>query len=605
MFYHVFFKFLKYFGKGHGKQIRLMAVYTFLTSLFEFASVAIILPFLIMLIDPQAFMSNFFLRAAKQVFHLPDEVAVFKFAAIALIVTIISKNIYGIFITYWQNKLLKEWALDIKQMFMRMYLFAPFEMNVKKADSERFFEIEQTINVVFDNYIFRVIVYTTNTLVVALIFLWMISLLPKYSIIAAIFFIASASIQNKYIFKYAKLYADEKYKIMEGPYKIMQASLRCLKAIKINSAEKFFHGIYKDLSAKIMPLEEKINLLPVIPQFIIEIIFVLTVIILFVGIFNEYGLDQDKILLALGIVAISLFRILPLMYKSQVCINYMDMYREYPDKLFTLYDEFKEYENYYEDSTKERIPFENEIKVEDLTYSYDKETPVLSDINFSIKKGEYIGIIGLSGAGKTTLMDCLSGLLIGTGSILIDETALEASNIKNYQNIIGYVTQNTNTVEGSVVDNVAWGIPKEEVDFDRVVEVLKAAKLLEQLEETASGTDTFINPDGTGLSQGQLQRLGIARAFYRQPDLLIFDEATSSLDVKTENEIMDILAEKKGQMTMVAVSHRLSALKYCDRIIYMADGRIVDIGTIEELKNKHEQFLKLVQLSNIENQNEE
>ena len=155
MFYKVFFKFLKYFGKGHAKQIRLMAIYTFLTSLFEFASVAIILPFLIMLIDPHTFANNFFLRAAKQIFHLPNEIEVFKFAAIALIVTIISKNIYGIFITYWQNKLLKEWALDIKQMFMRMYLFAPFEMNVKKADSERFFDIEQTINTVFDNYIFN------------------------------------------------------------------------------------------------------------------------------------------------------------------------------------------------------------------------------------------------------------------------------------------------------------------------------------------------------------------------------------------------------------------------------------------------------------------
>lgn len=148
MFYLTFIKFLKYFGKGHEKQIWLMGIYTFLTSLFEFASVAIILPFLIMLIDPSAMMDNFFLRAAQNVFQLPDEKAVFEFAAWSLIFAIIVKNIYGIFIMYWQNKLLKEWSLDIKQMFMRMYLFSPFEHNVKVADNERFF-ICQTLWIMF------------------------------------------------------------------------------------------------------------------------------------------------------------------------------------------------------------------------------------------------------------------------------------------------------------------------------------------------------------------------------------------------------------------------------------------------------------------------
>ena len=599
MFYATFIKFLKYFGKGHGPQIWLMGLYTFLTSLFDFASVAIILPFLIMLIDPNMMSQNFFLKAAKEIFHLPDDTAVFKFAAFALIAMIILKNIYGIFIMFWQNKLLKEWALDIKEMFMRMYLYSPFQMNSKYGDSDRFFNISSVVDTVFDNFVFRVIVFTSNTIVIGLIFIWMIYLLPKYTIFAAMFFIVSASVQNRIIFHKSKFYADERYKLEQGPYSMLMDCLRCLKEIKITSSEGFFYGIYKRLSKKIIPLNEKINLLPIIPQYIIEIIFVITIIILFVVIFNEYGMNRANILVALGVVAISLFRILPLMYKSQVCINYMDMYREYPDMIFNLYDSFKAYENYITMPTTDRMSFEKAVTVKDLSYSYDTVNYVLKDINFTVNKGEYVGIIGISGAGKTTLVDCLTGLLLGNGEIYIDDTKLEPKNIKSYQNILGYVSQNTNTVMGNLVTNVAWGIPNAQIDRDKIDEALKEAKLYDQIMESPNGLNTVINRDGTGLSQGQKQRIGIARAFYRRPELLIFDEATSSLDLKTESEIMDILADKKGKLTMIVVSHRMSTLKLCDKIIYMSEGKIVDIDTFSNLTHKYSQFAEFVQLANV------
>ena len=605
MFYATFIKFLKYFGKGHGPQIWLMALYTFLTSFFEFASVAIILPFLIMLIDPKMMTQNFFLKAAKQIFHLPDDASVFKFAAIALIAMIILKNIYGIFIMFFQNKLLKEWALDIKEMFMRMYLYAPYEMNSKHGDSNHFFSISNIVDRVFDYFVFKVIVFTSNTIVIGLIFVWMIYLLPKYTIFAALFFIISASLQNRIIFYKAKFYADERYKLEQGPYIMLLDSLGCLKEMKITSSEGFFYGTYKRLASKLVPLYEKINLLPVIPQYIIEIIFVITVIILFVGIFNEYGMNREHILIALGVVAISLFRILPLMYKSQVCINYMDMYREYPGMIFELYDSFKEYENYISNPTKDRMPFKNAVTVKNLSYSYDSFNYVLKDINFTVNKGEYVGIIGISGAGKTTLVDCLTGLLLGKGEIFIDDTKLEPDNIKSYQNILGYVSQNTNTVMGNLVTNIAWGIPNSQIDRNKIDAALKEAKLYDQIIESPNGLNTVINRDGSGLSQGQKQRIGIARAFYRNPELLIFDEATSSLDLKTESEIMDILADKKGKLTMIVVSHRMSTLKLCDKIIYMSEGKIVDIDTFANLTHKYAQFAEFVQLANVSLEDEQ
>lgn len=604
MFYSVFIKFLKYFGKGHGKQIYLMAIYTTLTSLFEFASVAIILPFLIMIIDPSMMINNFFLKAASKILHISSNDSLFKFSAAVLIFAVIAKNIYGVFIMYWQNKLLKEWAFDIKQMFMRMYLYSPYEQNIKYPDNERFFNISNIVDNVFQQFVFRVIVFTTNTIVVILIFLWMIYLLPKYTAVAAFFFVVSAALQNRWIFKQAKKFADEKYKLVNGDYEILLSSLRCLKEIKITSSENFFYNLYKKIEAKLVPLTEKINLLPIIPQYVLEIIFVLTIILLCVGIFVEYGMDREQILLSFGIIVIGLFRILPLIYKSQVCINYMDMYREYPHKIFDLYDSFKQYENYINEEVKDRIKFEENITVSNLSYSYDKKNLVLSDINFSIKKGEYIGIIGLSGSGKTTLIDCLTGLLLSNGSIKVDGVKIVPDNIKSYQNILGYVSQNINTVKGNIITNVAWGKSNEQVDVNKVIEALKEAKLYDQINSMPNKIHTVINADGTGLSQGQKQRIVIARAFYRNPKLLIFDEATSSLDLTTENEIMDILYEKKGEMTMIVVSHRPTTLKFCDRIIYMDNGHIIDIDTFVNLVEKYPQFAEIVELSNFPKDNQ-
>lgn len=599
MFYLTFLKFLKYFGIGHSKQIWLMGIYTFLTSLFDFVSVAIILPFLIMLIDPSGMAGNRFLRILQKVFHLESSQEVFLYASAILVITILAKNIYGIFIMYWQNKLLKEWALDIKQMFMRMYLYSPFEMNVKSGDSERFFHIEKIVDTVFNNFVFRVIVFTSNTLCIILIFLWMIWILPKYTILAALFFIISASLQNKIIFRRAKTYADKKYKLERGSYSTLMSGLHCLKEIKITSSENYFYGVYEKISKKMLPCIEKINLLPIIPQYLIEIVFVITVIILFAGIYIEYGMNTPKILISLGIIAISLFRILPLMYKSQVCINYIDMYREYPPQIFELYDDFKKYENYISVPVIDRMKFENEIKVENLSYSYNKEKFVIENINFTVKKGEYLGIVGLSGAGKTTLIDCLSGLLLGQGLIKIDEQILNAENIKSYQNIIGYVSQNTHTINGSITTNIAWGVPYKDIDEKRVIQAVKESNIYGQINEMSEGLSTVIKQDGSGLSQGQKQRIAIARAFYRNPEILIFDEATSSLDVKTENEIMEILSRKKGQITMIAVSHRLSTLKQCDKILYIEKGKIVDIDTFANLTVKYSNFAEFVKLSNL------
>ena len=243
--------------------------------------------------------------------------------------------------------------------------------------------------------------------------------------------------------------------------------------------------------------------------------------------------------------------------------------------------------------------FNEIIRVDNLSYSYDKKNNVLDDIRLDIKKGEFVGIVGLSGAGKSTLVDCLMGLLEYNGEIYVDNELITIENVRKFRNIIGYVPQKINTIVGDIYTNVAWGVERKDIDKEKVDEVLRTAQLYDQLKQTENGLGLELKQDGTGLSGGQMQRIGIARALYRDPEIIVLDEATSNLDVKIENKLTEVISSIKGTKTIIAIAHRLSTLVNCDRIVYLKDGKLVDVGTFQELSSKHSDFEEILKLSRI------
>ena len=226
--------------------------------------------------------------------------------------------------------------------------------------------------------------------------------------------------------------------------------------------------------------------------------------------------------------------------------------------------------------TPEKLPFNREIAVRDLRFRFaDGGRELFHGLSLTIRKGERIGIRGASGAGKTTLFNLLLGLYEPTGGeIVIDGTPLTAANRRAWQNRIGYVSQSLFIADGSFAANVALGIPAGEVDRERVMQALRAAQLGELVAGLAKGIDTHVGECGCRLSGGQRQRIGIARALYRQADVLFFDEATSALDSRTEEEInrsIAGLAARDAGLTLVVIAHRESSLEYCNRIITIGE----------------------------------
>tara|TARA_Y100001935_G_C17311084_1_gene516321 strand:- start:6258 stop:8054 length:1797 start_codon:yes stop_codon:yes gene_type:complete len=232
------------------------------------------------------------------------------------------------------------------------------------------------------------------------------------------------------------------------------------------------------------------------------------------------------------------------------------------------------------------------ISLENVTFKYpNKEDTALNQLNMSIPVNSVIGIVGPSGSGKSTLVDILLGLIQPqSGQLKIDDDVINNKNRRPWQNTIGFVAQSIFLSEGSIAENVAFGIPQDQINFDQVYRALKLAHLDELIDSYQDGIHTKVGERGVQLSGGQRQRIGIARALYYKAEVLVFDEATSSLDGITEKMIMEAIHNFSGQKTIIMIAHRLKTVQKCDQIFFIDKGKVVDKGTYEELIENNEHF---------------
>ncbi|HEX3454131.1 MAG TPA: ABC transporter ATP-binding protein, partial [Gaiellaceae bacterium] len=240
------------------------------------------------------------------------------------------------------------------------------------------------------------------------------------------------------------------------------------------------------------------------------------------------------------------------------------------------------------------------IRLRDVTFEFVPGVPVLKDVTLDIEPGEDVGFVGSSGAGKSTLVDVILGVLDPQrGEVLIGEWPI-AMVRPRWQRMIGYVPQSIVLFDDTVRANVALGLRPEEVDEEQLLHALSLAQLDDVVRSLGNGLDQVIGEGGVQLSGGQRQRLGIARALYHDPKVLIFDEATSALDAETEFKLNQVLDALRGRFTTITIAHRLSTVRRCDRLWYLDQGRILADGTFEDLDARIPGFARMVELSRMD-----
>jgi ATP-binding cassette, subfamily B, bacterial PglK len=347
----------------------------------------------------------------------------------------------------------------------------------------------------------------------------------------------------------------------------LQQGIAAVMEIKLSGKEQEFirrYARWDNASAKVFRVHSTFQNLP---RIWFEVVFIITLAIL-VLCWDARGMHQAEIFSTMILLAAAAFRLLPSATRILSALNNI----QFGLPIVELLHEDLKSENQY---AKGVLIFENGIVFKNVSFRYSRDSPmILNAVSFKIKKNEAVGVIGISGQGKSTLVNIMAGLLSPTsGEVHIDSKPiknLEASWCRH----IGYVPQQVYLLDDTIKRNVAFGIPDGDIDESRVWAVLKKSGIEDDVKGMPDGIETEVGERGARVSGGQKQRLGIARALYREPALLILDESTSSLDVKTESGILETLSGLKGQITMVIVSHRQSAIQECDRVLRVLNGSV-------------------------------
>jgi ATP-binding cassette subfamily B protein len=249
---------------------------------------------------------------------------------------------------------------------------------------------------------------------------------------------------------------------------------------------------------------------------------------------------------------------------------------------------------YIEEAEIKPLNFNNEISIKNISFSYSKNNEkILKDINFTIKKGDCIGVIGETGSGKSTLLDLIMGLLNPTnGNLLVDGVLITKKNIRSWQKNIAHIPQSIFLIDASIEKNIIFEYSDQKIDKKRIYDATRKAKMFEFINRKKDKFATVIGENGIQLSGGQRQRIGIARAIYKDSNIIIFDEATSALDSKTEDEIISLLDLDAAKKTVIMVAHRISSLKNCNKIIELKDGKIVNIDSYQAIYSRQNKTSK-------------
>jgi ABC-type bacteriocin/lantibiotic exporter with double-glycine peptidase domain len=376
----------------------------------------------------------------------------------------------------------------------------------------------------------------------------------------------------------------------------VKQSFDAIKEVKITRSADF-HGkiFFKDALFRAQLLSRTLTAQH-IPRVIVETAVIVIFLIMLWVLLSLNRPIADVISLA-GLFGMAALRLMPSM--NRVIRGFTDL-RHRTAVIEDLYRDINEGMDDYNRENKTQkiapIAFEKDIQIEGLNYRYPTSIEtVLRDINLTISKGESIGLVGASGAGKSTLVDVIMGLVTpDKGHLLIDGSDA-FNNIASWQCHIGYVPQHIFLNDDSIKRNVAFGTAESDIDDMRIAAALNMAQLDDVIADLPEGIETKLGEHGVRLSGGQRQRVGIARALYRNPHVLVLDEATSSLDTATEHEVSRAIEGLAGTKTLIIIAHRLSTVRSCDRIVFMRDGHIIDIGRYDELMERNSDFKNFAQ----------
>lgn len=559
-------------GNRIRKKIIFLTVLLFIGMFFEILGLGSLLPVLSLIANPENLKE---IPLLSEISYLNE--LTYNYLVLVLLIGIgalyLIKTIFLSYLTYRQNRFLANTLATISNDLFAIYLSQPYEFHTANNSSKLIKNLQTEVNLVGAFNFACISLFVEAGLLFSILFT-LILIEPIGAISVGLFL----GILAYFFYQISRRKLIEWGAVREKADALITKTalegLGGIKDIKLLNVESFFISNFTQNQYLKSRVSSNSNTVAQLPRYYLELISVFGLILFIISMLYQ-NKDIPTLIATIGVFVAAVFRLMPSLNKILTAFQNIKYYSTSVD---IIYNEFYNFQKESIDTEEKDVEIPKEkIKIQNLTFSYNSDLkPILDKINLEIKVGETIGIIGASGEGKSTFIDLLNGLYKPTsGGILADNQEIQ-KNLFSWNKNIGYVAQDIFLIDNTIEQNITFGRDHEEIDNEAINKALKKAQLIEFIEGLPQGLKTMVGERGVQISGGQKQRIGMARALYNDPEVLILDEATSSLDNKTEQALMDAIYSLKKKKTIIIVAHRMSTLTKCDRIFEIKNKKLIE-----------------------------
>lgn len=552
----------------------------------ELLGIAVIFPVMLILTSPDTCSGKTVIDYCLKFLPQLEPLKIAFLLSLFMIFVFLFKNIFMMKYIELQNEFVRDWSNYINKNVIQKILYAPYKSLKTLSYGDENTLLYSAVRDISLEFVLRCIILLANGVVAFCITALLFYKFTIPAFLSTVFIILFAVFENFYFKKKAVQLGDKGVKMLNDFAYDINFIIKSQKEIIISNKQEYFSDYLMQSSKNISENFSKRISYGNYPVYVTEIGVIISFLIMMISIVFSSNASSSVIISSVAVIALIVLRLVPQLNKVLISMYSINISKPKVKWFLDKYEKISKF-GYEEFKNLPKLKFEQKIELRNLYFRYDNSNNKgLFNINLRINKGEFIGIMGASGAGKTTLADIISGVFEpDSGEIFVDDVYISKDKIKSWQKNISFLPQESIFLNDTVLKNIAFGIKEKDIDVEKAKKALNRAEL-----------NIDLNSD-MNLSLGQKKRVALARAYYNDFELLILDEATSSLDVETENLVSENIAKLKGKNTVIAIAHRLSTLKQCDRIIYLEEGKIKDTGSFEELRNKHKEIDNMLKIS--------
>lgn len=569
-----FTKIIKIFDKSDKKKLAFLTVQLIIGAFFELIGITLFLPLIQVLISDdttQSVIWSFFPKTCASM----DVNKKIVFLCILMIAIYIVKNLFLAFSLYYQYKFIYDFQNRTRTLLLKRYLEKPYLFHTQNNSADMNRSLTSDVYN-FSDYLIGIVQMISEGIVSIVLVLFLaysdivitLVILGLLAAISVCYFIPTRKRLIKNGADNQKAYSDF--------VKCMNQSWGSIKEIKMQKREDYFTNIFFQASSRYAETKRKVQFLSAFPRFMMESVvivgFALAIIIRVM-----LGGNIVEMVSNLSVFAVAAYRLMPSVNRINAYYGMVSYNKASVDLVYKDLEDCKTLDR--QSQTKicaPDCPNEHNITISGISFKYpEADYYVLKNINMSIEIGKSVGIVGKTGAGKTTLVDILLGLLKpDTGCVRYNGIDTQ-KNKDEWLKKVGYIPQKIYILDDTIRNNIAFGLPKEEIDDEQIWEALRAAQMDQFVNQLEYGLDTTVGECGARLSGGQCQRLGIARVLFKRPEIIVMDESTSALDNETEKAVMESIENLHGKVTLIIIAHRLTTVQKCDYIYEVCDGNVI------------------------------